>query len=86
MDNAPYHSRRTIKIPTKSTTKREMLRFMENMGAENIPQGLKKDDFFQIVEDFLRRNPQFGEKKAVEEICKEGGIEVIIFIKKTISF
>lgn len=76
MDNAPYHSRKTVKVPTKSSRKKDMISFVENFGAQNIPYGLKKEDFFAFVEEFVRNNPQYGEKKAVEEICKEAGIEV----------
>lgn len=48
MDNAPYHSRKTVKVPTKSSTKKDMISFMESLGAPNIPYGLKKDDFLLL--------------------------------------
>lgn len=76
MDNAPYHSRKINKIPNKSSTKKTMIEFAEAAQAAQIPYGLRKDEFLNWILDFVAKNPQFGEKKAVENICLEYGVEV----------
>lgn len=42
MDNAPYHSRKS-ETANKELKKKDMISFVENFGAQNIPYGLKKD-------------------------------------------
>lgn len=76
MDNAPYHSRRLNKLPTKSSTKKDMIKFLEECGIQNIPFGLRREEFFEVLKKFVEENPQFNERFAAEEICKEFDVEV----------
>jgi hypothetical protein len=75
LDNAPYHTRRIEKVPTKSATKQAMIDFLERNGCQS-PAGLRKPELYEYLRTFVENNPQNGDKRAVEELCKNSGLEV----------
>lgn len=75
LDNAPYHSRKKFKVPTKSSSKQEMINFLESHG-NHTPAGLRKPEVYEYLKEIVRNKPELEGLRAVEEICHSFGIEV----------
>jgi len=58
MDNAPYHSVLAEKIPTKYSTKLNMIQFLRNKGI-NCDEVMRKEHLFQIIELHRPREKQY---------------------------
>ena len=58
LDNAPYHSALAEKVPTKYSTKQEMIDFLRNKGV-NCNEQLRKGDIFPLVETHRPRENMY---------------------------
>ena len=72
LDNASYHSRKRFRIPTMSTKKDEMLKFMEDHNIEiPYPVPFKSVLLMKIKEANIRT------KFVVDELAAERGLEIL---------
>lgn len=67
MDNASYHSRQKVKIPSKATKKEDILKFMAYKNL-TIPQKATKEILLRII-----KNENFEKEYVIDELCKNSG-------------
>ena len=73
MDNAPYHSRNSVKIPCTSNNKTEIFTWLDENGILHPPMGkILKVDLLKLV-----ANSEIQDYLSVEEICECHGQTVI---------
>lgn len=74
MDNAPYHSKKMDKVPTKSSTKKDILSWLVSQKLVAEESDLRKCELEKILE---MNKPRFPPRYEIDELARSRGHRIV---------